>query len=250
MTPENDLAGKVSLVTGASRGIGAAIAISLAKFGSDVAINYREGEAAAEEVAKIVTGEGRKVVKTKFDVSNYGAVHAGVKEVVSQMGRIDILVNNAGVNRDRTLARMTRDEWDQVITTNLTGTFNVTSSVLPHMMPNGWGRIINISSIIGIMGNFGQSNYAASKAGVLGFSRSIAKELASKGITVNVVAPGFTQTSMVESLAQPVKDSLLARIPLKRFATPNEIGNLVAFLASPRTDYITGEVFTISGGLI
>jgi 3-oxoacyl-[acyl-carrier protein] reductase len=144
---------------------------------------------------------------------------------------------------------MSADDWQQVISTNLTGVFNVTKAALPHMLSRGWGRVVNISSVIGIMGNIGQSNYAASKAGILGFSRSIAKELASKGITVNVVAPGFTSTGMVNSLSQAVKDSLIAHIPLKRFAAPCEVGDLVAFVCSPRADYITGEVFSISGGL-
>lgn len=247
--PSGDLVGKVSLVTGASRGIGAAIAISLAKAGSDVAINYRDGGSAAEEVASRIKANGRNTAMCRFDVSSLQETTSGVEAVISQFGHIDILVNNAGINRDRTLIKMTKDEWEQVLSTNLTGVFNVTKATLPHMVDRGWGRIINISSIIGMMGNIGQSNYAASKAGVLGFSKSIAKELASKGITVNVVAPGFTETSMVESLSQPIKESLLTRIPLKRFATPNEIGELVAFISSPRADYITGEVFTISGGL-
>ena len=249
MTPDGDLAGKVSLVTGASRGIGAAIAISLAKAGSDVVINYKDGEAAAEEVADRIRAEGRKALKSKFDVTDLRQVTDAVDSAVAQMEHLDILVNNAGINRDRTLMRMTKEEWEEVLSVNLTGVFNVTKASLHHMRARGWGRIINISSVIGIMGNIGQSNYAAAKAGVLGFCRSIAKEVASVGITVNVVAPGFTQTSMVEALAQPIKDTLLNRIPLKRFATPYEIGDLVAFLSSPRTAYITGEVFTISGGL-
>ncbi len=249
MSSAGDLAGKVSLVTGASRGIGAAIAISLAKAGSDVIINYREGEAAAEEVADRVRAEGRRALKSSFDVTDLRRVTEAVDSAVAQMEHVDILVNNAGITRDRTLSRMTKEEWDEVISVNLTGVFNVTKATMRHMRTRGWGRIVNISSIIGIMGNVGQSNYAAAKAGVLGFSRSIAKEVASYGITVNVVAPGFTQTSMVESLAQPIKDTLLNMIPMKRFATPFEIGDLVAFISSPRTAYITGEVFVISGGL-
>lgn len=244
-----DLQGKVSLVTGASRGIGAAIAISLANAGSDVVINYRSEQNAAEEVVDAIKSTGRNAQKCKFDVTNALEVTSELDRVATELGHIDILVNNAGINRDRTFLKMTGDEWGQVIDTNLTGVFNVTKAALPHMLSRGWGRVINISSIIGIMGNIGQSNYAASKAGILGFSRSIAKELASKGITVNVIAPGFTSTNMVNSLPQTVKDSLITRIPLKRFATPREVGDLVAFVCSPRADYITGEVFTISGGL-
>ena len=245
----SDLQGKVSLVTGASRGIGAAIAISLANSGSDVVINYRSEENAADEIVNTIKNAGRIARKSRFDVTNPPEVTREVDRIAAELGHIDILVNNAGINRDRTFLKMSGQEWDQVIATNLTGVFNVTKAAAPHMLPQGWGRIVNISSIIGIMGNIGQSNYAASKAGILGFSRSIAKELASKGITVNVIAPGFTSTSMVNSLSQTVKESLISRIPLKRFATAREVGDLVAFVCSPRADYITGEVFTISGGL-
>jgi 3-oxoacyl-[acyl-carrier protein] reductase len=245
----SDLQGKVSLVTGASRGIGAAIAISLANAGSDVVINYRSEHKAADEVVNAIKNAGRNAQRCKFDVTNALEVTREIDRVAAELGHIDILVNNAGINRDRTLLNMSADDWQQVISTNLTGVFNVTKAALPHMLSRGWGRVVNISSVIGIMGNIGQSNYAASKAGILGFSRSIAKELASKGITVNVVAPGFTSTGMVNSLSQAVKDSLIAHIPLKRFATPCEVGDLVAFVCSPRADYITGEVFSISGGL-
>ncbi len=244
-----DLQGKVSLVTGASRGIGAAIAISLANAGSDVVINYRSEQNAADEVVNAIRNAGRNAQRCKFDVTNAMEVAREIDRVAAEMGRIDILVNNAGINRDKTFLNMSGEDWEQVISTNLTGVFNVTKAALPHMISRGWGRVVNISSVIGIMGNIGQSNYAASKAGILGFSRSIAKELASTGITVNVVAPGFTSTGMVNSLSQTVKDSLIAHIPLKRFATPSEVGDLVAFVCSPRADYITGEVFSISGGL-
>ena len=244
-----DLQGKVSLVTGASRGIGAAIAISLANAGSDVVINYRSEQNAADEVVNAIKNAGGNAQRCKFDVTNALEVTREIDRVAAELGHIDILVNNAGINRDKTFLNMSGEDWEQVISTNLTGVFNVTKAALPHMLSRGWGRVVNISSVIGIMGNIGQSNYAASKAGILGFSRSIAKELASKGITVNVVAPGFTSTGMVNSLSQAVKDSLIARIPLKRFATPREVGDLVAFVCSPRADYITGEVFSISGGL-
>jgi 3-oxoacyl-[acyl-carrier protein] reductase len=244
-----ELAGKVSLVTGASRGIGAGIAIALADVGSDVVINYAKEELAAEEVANTVRVLGRNALKVRFNVTDYDEVKAGVDRIASEMGRIDILVNNAGLNRDRTLFKMTEEEWNEVISVNLTGIFHVTKAALPYMLKSGWGRIINMSSIIGITGNVGQSNYAASKAGIIGFSKSIAKELATKGITVNVIAPGFTTTRMVEELPEQIRENLLSRIPMRRFANPQEIGQFVAYLASPRSSYITGEVITMSGGL-
>jgi 3-oxoacyl-[acyl-carrier protein] reductase len=244
-----DLLGRASIVTGASRGIGAAIAIALSKAGSDVAVNYAREELAAQEVANTVSIIGRHALKSKFDVTNFNEVRDAVDEIGEEFGHIDILVNNAGINRDRTLLKMNPQEWNEVIKVNLDGMFNVTKAVLPHMLKGGWGRIINLSSIIGLTGNVGQSNYAASKAGIIGFSKSIAKELASKQITVNVIAPGFTTTSMVESLSEEIKSNLIQRIPMKRFASPHEIGDLVAYLASPRSAYITGEVITIGGGL-
>jgi 3-oxoacyl-[acyl-carrier protein] reductase len=244
-----DLLGKASIVTGASRGIGAAIAIALSKAGSDVAVNYAREELAAEEVASTVSINGRQALKSRFDVTNYDQVKEAIDRIASEFGHVDILVNNAGINRDRTLLKMSPQEWNEVLRVNLDGVFNVTKAVLPHMIKGGWGRIINLSSIIGLTGNVGQSNYAASKAGIIGFSKSIAKELASKQITVNVIAPGFTTTSMVESLSEEIKTNLIQRIPMKRFASPHEIGDLVAYLASPRSAYITGEVITIGGGL-
>lgn len=244
-----ELQGKASIVTGASRGIGAAIAIALSKAGSDVAVNYAREELAAQEVANTVSINGTHALKSKFDVTNFDEVKAAVDAIAYEFGHVDILVNNAGINRDRTLLKMTAQEWNEVMRVNLDGVFNVTKAVLPHMIKGGWGRIINLSSIIGLTGNVGQSNYAASKAGIIGFSKSIAKELASKQITVNVIAPGFTTTSMVESLSEEIKTNLIQRIPMKRFARPHEIGDLVAYLASPRSAYITGEVITIGGGL-
>jgi 3-oxoacyl-[acyl-carrier protein] reductase len=244
-----DLLGKASIVTGASRGIGAAIAIALSKSGADVAVNYAREELAAEEVANTVSINGRHAIKAKFDVTHFEEVKSAIDSIAYEFGHIDILVNNAGINRDRTLLKMSAEEWNEVMRVNLNGVFNVTKAVLPHMMKGGWGRIINLSSIIGLTGNVGQSNYAASKAGIIGFSKSIAKELAPKEITVNVIAPGFTTTSMVESLPEEIKTNLIQRIPMKRFANPHEIGDLVAYLASPRSAYITGEVITIGGGL-
>ncbi|HVB11841.1 MAG TPA: 3-oxoacyl-[acyl-carrier-protein] reductase [Nitrososphaerales archaeon] len=244
-----DLSGKISLVTGASRGIGAGIAIALAKAGSDVIVNYSKEELAAEEVTSTIVTHGRNATKAKFDVSNFIDANTSINNIAAELGHIDILVNNAGINRDRTLLKMSREEWEEVLSVNLSGVFNVTKAVLPHMIKAGGGRIINMSSIIGVAGNIGQSNYAASKAGIIGFSKSIAKELASKQITVNVIAPSFTATKMVNDLPQEIRDDLLSRIPMRRFANPQEIGDFVAYLASPRAAYITGEVITMSGGL-
>ncbi len=244
-----ELTGKICLVTGASRGIGAAIACSLAKNGADIIINYEKEDLAAANVADIISAMGSRFRISKFDVSNFELARNTIEKIVAEFGTIDILVNNAGINRDKTLLNMTPEEWYEVIEVNLTGTFNLTKAVLPYMLKRGWGRIINVSSIIGIMGNFGQSNYAASKAGIIGFSKSVAKEVASKHVTVNVVAPGFTSTDMVENLPQEVKSNLISKIPERRFATPSEIGDLVSYLASPKSEYITGQVIEIAGGL-
>jgi NAD(P)-dependent dehydrogenase (short-subunit alcohol dehydrogenase family) len=187
-------------------------------------------------------------VEAKFDVANFEDTMRIVNQAATVFGRIDILVNNAGINRDRTFLKMTKREWDEVISVNLNGIFNVTKSVLPFMLSSGWGRIINVSSIIGITGNMGQSNYSASKAAVIGFTKSLAIELAGKSITVNAVAPGFTQTEMIEHLPGQVKENLVQKILMRRFARPHEVGRMVSYLASPSSGYITGEVFTISGG--
>jgi 3-oxoacyl-[acyl-carrier protein] reductase len=240
--------GKIALITGASRGIGSSIAVTLAEAGADIIVNYCKSEAKADAVVEEVRQMGRKAVKVNFDVSNFEEVEAAVNHIGAAFRRIDILVNNAGINRDHTFVKMSKEEWNEVISVNLNGVFNVTKAVLPFMLSAGWGRIINISSIVGISGNFGQTNYVASKAALIGLSKALAMELAKDKITVNVVAPGFTTTEMVESLPVQVKDNLYQKILLKRFAQPCEVGRMVAFLASPRSDYITGGVFAITGG--
>jgi 3-oxoacyl-(acyl-carrier-protein) reductase len=244
----DNISGKIALVTGASRGIGAGIALALAQAGSDVVVNYCRSERAADEVVDRVRTIGRKALKIKFDVSDFEGTHQAIDQIAALFGRIDILVNNAGVNRDRTFLKMSKEEWDQVMSVNLDGVFNVTKATLPLMIKNGWGRIINVSSIIGITGNLGQTNYSASKAALIGFSKSLAMELAKSNITVNVVAPGFTATEMVEALPIQVKESLVQKILMRRFAQPEEIGQMVSYLASTKSNYVTGEVFTISGG--
>jgi 3-oxoacyl-[acyl-carrier protein] reductase len=240
--------GKISLVTGASRGIGASIALALAEGGSHVIVNYFHSERDADHVVQAIRKMGKKAITAKFDVADYERAQTIVSQAAAAFGRIDILVNNAGINKDRTLLNMSKDEWSDVISVNLNGAFNVTKAVLPFMLSAGWGRIINVSSIIGITGNLGQCNYSASKAALIGFSKSLAIELAGKNITVNVVAPGFTATDMVEHLPGQVKENLVQKILMKRFAQPSEVGSMVSYLASPASGYITGEVFTISGG--
>jgi 3-oxoacyl-[acyl-carrier protein] reductase len=244
----DSIEGKISLVTGASRGIGASIALALAEAGSHVIVNYFHSEAEADHVVNLIRGMGKKAVKAKFDVANYDNTQEVVQQAAAVFGRVDILANNAGISRDRTFLKMTKEEWDDVISVNLGGTFNTTKAVLPYMLSSGWGRIINISSIIGISGNLGQTNYSAAKAALIGFTKSLAIELAGKNITVNAVAPGFTATDMVEHLSSQVKQNLVQKILLRRFAQPDEVGHMVSYLASPSSGYITGEVFTISGG--
>ena len=238
---------KIALITGASRGIGKAIAIELAKNKVDIVINYnKDGEesvAVVREIKKI----GVECISIKGDVSKFDECASMIEVIRKRFGCINILVNNAGVLSDKTLKNMTKEQWDIVIRTNLDGIFNVTKNALPLI--NDSGRIINISSIVGISGNFGQTNYAASKAGIIGFTKSLAKELGKRKITVNAVAPGFIETHMTKGVPFIKKKIMLAMIPLGRAGTPEDIANLVAFLASDKARYITGEVICIDGGL-
>jgi len=241
--------GKVALVTGASRGIGRAIAIGLAKKGFDVVINYRGSEDKAQEVKKEVESLGVRGYLARFDVSSFSEVKEKIKEIEENFGKVQVLVNNAGITRDTLLMRMKEEDWDAVIKTNLYSVFYVTQAVLPGMMKLRWGRIINISSVVAFTGNPGQTNYAAAKAGLIGFTKSLALEVASRNITVNVVAPGYIETDMTAGLPEKVKTAFLENIPLKRPGTPEEVASVVEFLASEEASYITGCVFHVNGGL-
>ena len=242
------LSGKTALITGASRGIGRAIALELASIGADIAVVYY-GESETEKADAVkaeIEAMGRKAVIYNCNVGDFAATEALVKAVVSEFGAIDILVNNAGITKDGLMPQMTEDAFDAVISTNLKGTFNMLRHVSRQMIRKKSGRIINIASVAGIMGNAGQVNYSASKAGVIGMTKSAAKELASRGITVNAIAPGFVATDMTRDLTD---SPLMAQIPMGRMASPEEIAGLAAYLASPAAAYITGEVIRIDGGL-
>jgi 3-oxoacyl-[acyl-carrier protein] reductase len=247
-----ELEGKVSLVTGASRGIGQAIALKLSSLGSKVAVNYVEIEAAnkadAENVVETITHPGGEAMAVEADVRDGEAVKAMVEQVIDKWGKIDILVNNAGINRDTLLLRMSDNAWDDVISTNLRGAYQCTKTVVKYMMKQQWGRIISISSVVGRVGNVGQSNYAASKGGIIAFTKSVAREIGSRNITVNAVAPGFIVTEMTDKLPPERREGMLAMIPLQRLGQPEDVAELVAFLASERAGYITGQVITIDGG--
>ena len=247
-----ELEGKVSLVTGASRGIGKAIALKLANLGSKVAVNYVAIEDSnkidADDLVESITHRGGEAIAIEADIRDSEAVSAMLEQVISKWSKVDILVNNAGINRDTLLLRMSDDAWDDVINTNLRGAYLCTKFALKHMMRQEWGRIISISSITGIVGNVGQSNYAASKGGIIAFTKSIAREAGSRNITVNAVAPGFIVTGMTDKLPSERKEAILAMVPLKRFGQPEDVAELVAFLATERAGYITGQVITIDGG--
>lgn len=241
---------KCALITGATRGIGKQIAITLAKQGYNIALNYRKENEELENTKKEIEKIGVQVLAVKGDVANFENCENFVKQVIERFGQIDVLVNNAGITKDMLLMRMKKEDFEQVIDTNLVGTFNVTKNVVPYMMKARSGRIINISSVVGISGNAGQTNYSASKAGIIGFTKSLAKEIASRNILVNAVAPGFIETNMTDVLKDDVKKEIAKNIPLKRMGTTQDVANVVKFLASDDSSYITGQVINVDGGML
>jgi 3-oxoacyl-[acyl-carrier protein] reductase len=244
------LNGRTALVTGGSRGIGRAIALALAAEGADVAINFVSSEGAARDVAESIQKMGRRALLAQADVGDYPDTFRMAQEVLREFGRLDILVNNAGINSDKTFVKMDHASWRKVLAINLDGVFNCTKVFVDQMLKHNYGRVVNITSVIGQIGNFGQANYAASKAGVAAFTKSLAKELAGKGVTVNAVAPGFIETEMVVGIPDKVKARLLDQIPLKRFGTAEEVARAVVFIVSADGDYITGAELSINGGLL
>lgn len=243
-----DLKGKVAIVTGGSRGIGRHIALKLAQRGADVAINYRSRQSDAEGVIKELEEIGVRAMAIKANLANKPEARGVIREVHKQWGRIDILVNNAGITRDKTMKRLTDDDWDDVLDTNLGSVFATCSEVLNIMLEQSYGRIINISSFVGQSGNFGQANYAASKAGVIAFTKTLALETAKYNITVNAIAPGFTDTEMVAQIPENIREKIVARVPMGRFGQPDEIARAVVFLAT-EGDYITGQQINVNGGV-
>lgn len=242
--------GKVAIVTGASRGIGRAIAIELAKAGATVVINYAGNAAAAQEVKDIITQNGGQAITVQANVTDAEAVKLLVKTTIENFGHVDILINNAGITRDIPLAMMKEEDWDAVINTNLKGIYNCTKAVLKPMIKQKCGKIINMTSVVGIMGNAGQANYAAAKAGVIGFTKSMARELASRSITVNAIAPGYITTDMTAAIPEQAKAELAKKIPLGRLGTPEDVAVAVLFLASESANYITGQTLNIDGGMV
>lgn len=243
------LAEKIAVVTGASRGIGRQIALTMAKEGAVVIVNYNGSAAKAEEVVKEITEAGGQAEAVQCNVSDYAASQEFLNQVISKYKRIDILVNNAGITRDNLLMKMGEEDFDAVLDTNLKGAFNCTRHVSRQMLKQKGGRIINISSVSGVMGNAGQANYCASKAGLIGLTKSVARELGSRGITVNAIAPGFIETEMTEVLSEEVKKAMGEQIPLKKFGKTEDVAEMAAFLASDKAAYVTGQVICVDGGM-
>jgi 3-oxoacyl-[acyl-carrier protein] reductase len=242
--------GRVALVTGGGRGIGRAIAVRLAREGTRVAISYRSNDAAAEETAQLVRQTGVRCQVFRGNVASVGDVEPLIKGVNEAFGPVEILVNNAGSRRDNILLRLKEAEFDEVLATNLKGTYICTRAVLRGMVRARWGRIVNVSSVVGLVGNAGQANYAASKAGMIGFTKSVAREVANRGITVNAVAPGYVETEMTRGLPENIKGQILEQVPMSRFGEPEEIAEVVAFLAGESAAYVTGQTIAVDGGMV
>jgi 3-oxoacyl-(acyl-carrier-protein) reductase len=247
--PSFALDGQVALVTGAGRGLGRAISLALAHAGADVALGLRDAST-AEDLAEELEAMGRRSLRLQMDVTDLDQVAHAVDDAVAGLGHLDILVNNAGINSDKTFVKMDHASWRKVLGINLDGVFNCTKVFIDQMLKQNYGRVVNITSVIGQIGNFGQANYAASKAGVAAFTKSLAKELAGKGVTVNAVAPGFIETEMIEGIPEKVREKLLSQIPLRRFGTAGEVARSVVYIVSADGDYITGAELSINGGLL
>ena len=241
---------QIAFITGATRGIGKQIAITLAKEGYNIAINYRKENEELKETKEQIESNNVECLAVQGDVSNFEDTEKMVKQIIEKYGKIDVLVNNAGITKDMLLMRMKKEDFENVIDVNLVGTFNITKNVIPYMMKQKSGRIINISSVVGVSGNAGQTNYSASKAGIIGFTKSLAKEVGSRNILVNAVAPGFIETQMTENLKEEMKQEISKTIPLKRMGKAEDVANVVKFLASPDSSYITGQVINIDGGML
>ena len=244
-----DLSGQTALVTGGSRGIGRAIVETLARAGAKVAFTYRSSTDEAEALVQALAADGTEAMAIRSDAGDVSDAESVVKRITEAWGRLDVLVNNAGITRDRLMLRMSEDDWDSVIDTNLKSVFGYSKAAYMVMMRQKSGRIVNMSSIVGVTGNAGQTNYGASKAGIIGFSKSLARELGSRGVTVNVVAPGYVETDMTSAMPDSAREAMLGGVPLGRSAQPSEIASAVLFLASPAAAYITGHVLVVDGGL-
>lgn len=241
---------KAAMITGATRGIGKQIALTLANEGYNIVLNYRTENDELIQAKNEIESKNVKCLTVQGDVTNFEDCKQMIESAIKEFGKIDVLINNAGITKDMLLARMKEEDFKQVIDVNLVGTFNMTKNVISYMMKARSGRIINISSVVGIAGNAGQTNYSASKAGIIGFTKSLAKEVASRNILVNAVAPGFIETNMTDVLKQEVKDEIAKNIPLKRMGTPQDVANVVKFLTSEDSSYITGQVISVDGGMI
>lgn len=243
------LSGKTAVVTGASKGIGRAIAVALGEHGAHVVVNYNGSEQAAKETVQAITEKGGSAEAMKFNVADYTETSEAITEIIQKNGKLDILVNNAGITKDGLMMRMSEEDFDAVINTNLKGAFTTCKAVSRQMMKQRSGRVINISSVSGVLGNVGQANYASAKAGLIGLTKSMARELASRGVTVNAVAPGFIETDMTKVLSEQVKEAAVKQIPLGSFGKPEDVAELVLFLASDKAKYITGQVICVDGGM-